>query len=1214
MQVARAAKCSHDDAARRARRAGYVALAVAALAGLSLADGLTVHATPSSQLTRYPYLTDDAGSHATLELATAQNSTVTLTYGLSPGCSGSSVTGSGTSFAVSGATEYQYTLKMTGLLPASSYCYSVSQNGANLLGSDPTPSFVSALPSGSPTSFSFVVFGDWGSNPSGTNAPEAALMQLIHSSGASFGITVGDNSYNDGSQTNYGDYVHTGANVSNVFGPQYWAQNGASMPLFAGVGNHGFSNISTIFLNWNDTSAAADSSGVYAPQTYSGKDGTSSTSYPSAWYAFDWGEARFYMLTASWSDANLGSGSLYKNDYDYHWAAGSAELQWLQNDLTAHASTPAKFAIFHFPLHADNSGQPSDTYLDGPSSLEGLLANNKVTAAFNGHAHIYERNLPQVGSMASYVTGGGGAPLGSVSGCSSFDAYALGSGSSCHAPAPTSQNQVFHYLLVTVNGSQVTVAPTNANGVQFDVQRYSVGSIVPGQATHFAVSAPSSATAGSSFQATVTALDGNNNTATAYQGSKTLTWSGLSNAPGGAAPTYPANPITFNNGVAAATITPYAAQTAPVTAGDGSISGTSGSIGVKPGPAAALLPAAPASPAAGTSFSEKVTALDSWGNTATGFTGAKTMTWSGPGSAPNGSAAPAYPASLTFSSGAASGSMTLVNAQTTQLTASTSGLNGMSSVFTVVGGATTALAPQSPGSATAGVMFGDTVNAVDKYGNISPGFAGAKTLTWSGASNSPNGRAPSYQSSVTFTKGIGIANTTLYKAQSLSLTVKTGSTTVLTGTSPAFSVAPGAPSTLALASPGAQTAGIGFNETLTAFDAYGNAATNFNGSPALTWSGPSSSPNGTAPRYPSSVTFSNGVGVAPITLYDAQTLALKAAQGALTGTSPNFSVGPASASALALATPSSPSAGAAFSDTVTALDAWANVATSYAGSRQLTWGGPGIAPDGTSSPSYPAAVTFSGGTGSASITLFNSESTTLSVSDGAHAGSSGSFFVKPAAASTLSVATPGQQTAGEAFAEYATAYDPYRNVATGYHGTVTFSGPHSAPDGTPPTYSSVTFSNGVGAATITLTDAEDTALTAADASSSSIRGASGTFTVIPGPTAELGVDLASPVTQALPDNTGQVSAFDAYRNLVMADSSSLSLASPDTTCGAHLTCPPIVALVSGQATFSFGFSDCGTQTLTLSEAGSGGVSGTGDSNVQAASPTAGCVPTFLRAR
>jgi hypothetical protein len=37
---------------------------------------------------------------------------------------------------------------------------------------------------------------------------------------------------------------------------------------------------------------------------------------------------------------------------------------------------------------------------------------------------------------------------------------------------PTTNAQVFHFLLITVNGDQVRVVPTNENGTQFDAHTY----------------------------------------------------------------------------------------------------------------------------------------------------------------------------------------------------------------------------------------------------------------------------------------------------------------------------------------------------------------------------------------------------------------------------------------------------------------------------------------------------------------------------------------------------------------------------------------------------------------------------------------------------------------------------------------------------------------------------------------------------------------------
>lgn len=579
-----------------------LALVLATLVTVSIFAGVPgAHASPSFSLKRYPYLTDDSGSHATVELATdAQFPAVVLTYGRAPGCSGSTATATGVPITVKSIEEYQFALHLKGLAPGVTYCYGVTQSGVNLLGSDPNPSFRSALPAWDPSPFSFAVIGDWGYTGSGNNSQFAALMDSIHSSGASFAVSTGDPAYNDGSQTNYGDLYQTGNNVSAVFGPNYWAKNGASMPMFSAMGDHGFSAGNAFLLNWDASDTIADSQGKGSVETYAGKDGTAPMSYPSIWYAFNWGQARFYILTGVWAYGNLGSVSQYQADYDYHWAAGAPELSWLQSDLAQHQATP-KFAFIYFPFHSDSSAQPSDTYYDGPGGLESLLASNSVALAFNSHAHIYERNRPQAGSMATYIGGGGGGVLETVGACSPFDGYAVGwlaaksRGSACNAPVPTSQNQVNEYTLVTVNGTQVTVAPVNANGSQFDVQTYPIAPTAVATPTHFLVKAPGTATAGTPFRVTLTAQDRDNVTAETYTGEHTLHWSGLKSSPNANGSVYPRNPVAFTRGVATVSLTPYAEQTASFTVSDGSISGTSPRITIQPTAATGRVPADPKS-------------------------------------------------------------------------------------------------------------------------------------------------------------------------------------------------------------------------------------------------------------------------------------------------------------------------------------------------------------------------------------------------------------------------------------------------------------------------------------------------------------------------------------------------------------------------------------------------------------------------------------------
>jgi chitodextrinase len=262
-----------------------------------------------------------------------------------------------------------------------------------------------------------------------------------------------------------------------------------------------------------EQASAAGSGGVYSMTPYPSVDGTTAATYPTSYYAFTAGGARFYMLDASWANSNAGTATggscgsacvLYQIDHDAHWTATSAEYQWLASDLAAHPGG-LKFAFFHFPLYADNSTQPNDPYLDNApgstGSLEQLLHDNGVQLVFNGHAHIYQRNIATPGGVTSYVTGGGGAQAEPVSHCSTTDAYAIGwsysssSGSACGGAAkPTSDGGVYHFLKVAVTGTTVTVSPINSQGQSFDTQTYNFApdSAPPSAPGNLTLSQPSS--------------------------------------------------------------------------------------------------------------------------------------------------------------------------------------------------------------------------------------------------------------------------------------------------------------------------------------------------------------------------------------------------------------------------------------------------------------------------------------------------------------------------------------------------------------------------------------------------------------------------------------------------------------------------------------------------------------------------------------------------
>ena len=461
------------------------------------------------------------------------------------------VNGAGTTI-----TEYQASVLVPGLSPGTPYCYAVfstdKAGAVDLLPPSTNPALLSlrvqsfttlATPNASSTApVKFDVIDDTGENYEATtqsgapsdvpfnstgtpvNPDEASLYQQIGQSGAQFLLDAGDTGYNNGSQTNLGDLEETGTttDVSNFFGPSYYPLTGG-IPTFSASGDHNQNN--TALKVFPTPISASNPGESYAYDTVTNVDGITGSA-PADWYAFSTRNVRIYIIDAAWGESatsgKLGTttGSLcgtagtsaatacqpYEADNAEHWQSGSAEYQWLASDLSNPANAGMiKLAVFHFPLRSDNSSQPSDLYAQNSSanphastSLEALLAKNGVAIAFDGHAHDYQRTIPDgPGQIVNYVTGGGGGVLEPVQGtgtttCQNLlatsNTYAIGwsptktgTGSYCGpavgsaaiaAATPQSIADVYSYLQVTVTGDQVNVTPYNAAGKSFDPYTY----------------------------------------------------------------------------------------------------------------------------------------------------------------------------------------------------------------------------------------------------------------------------------------------------------------------------------------------------------------------------------------------------------------------------------------------------------------------------------------------------------------------------------------------------------------------------------------------------------------------------------------------------------------------------------------------------------------------------------------------------------------------
>jgi len=143
-------------------------------------------------------------------------------------------------------------------------------------------------------------------------------------------------------------------------------------------------------------------------------------------------------------------------------------------------------------------------------------------------------------------------------------------------------------------------------------------------------------------------------------------------------------------------------------------------------------------------------------------------------------------------------------------------------------------------------------------------------------------------------------------------------------------------------------------------------------------------------------------------------------------------VGPASH--FALATTATPTAGTAFSFTVTALDDAGNTATDYAGTMHFT------STDSSAGVVLPANASLTNGQGAFSAKLIKAGAQTITATDTATATITGTLgvTVRAAGASSMTLTTPKTATALTPFPVTVTLTDPYGNLATGYTGTVHF--------------------------------------------------------------------------------------------------------------------------------------------------------------------------------
>jgi hypothetical protein len=710
------------------------------------------------------------------------------------------------------------------------------------------------------------------------------------------------------------------------------------------------------------------------------------------------------------------------------------------------------------------------------------------------------------------------------------------------------------------NAPTVDLAGTSRpQGTAWDIGAYERVQTAPGVATHFSIAAPASATAGSAFGVTVTALDAFNNTASLYIGIIHFTSSdGAAVLPADYTFTVTdAGVHTFTNAITLKT-----AGTKSVTATDTVKSSIIGSASLTINSAAAThfqVNGFPSPTTAGLAHNLTLTALDQFNNTATGYTGTVTFNSS--------DVQAALPTNFTFTAanaGVHAFSATLKTAGSQSITATdtvTGSITGTQSSITVNPAAASHLQVNGFASpTTAGVAHNFTVTALDAFGNTATGYTGTVTIT----SNDGQAVLPANFTFAAGNTGTHTFSATLKTVGSKSITATDTVTGTITGVQSSITVNAAAASHLQVSGfPSPTTAGTAHNFAVTALDAFGNTATTYTGTVTFTSSDGQavltanySFVAGDAGTHTFSATLKTA-GAQSLTATDTTTSTINGSQSAIT-------VNAAAAASLTLTGYASPTvAGVSHNFTVTAKDVFGNVASGYTGTVTFNSSDP--------KPVLPINYTFvsaDAGAHTFSATLKTAGSQSITATDtvtGTIKGTQNGITVSPAVASRLIVSNfPTPATAGVSQSLKVTAQDAFGNTANSFTGSIAFSST-DAQAVLPAQYTFTGADGGAHTFAATLKTAGNQSITATDTATGAITGTQSNITVQPAAISGLRVTGPASITASQPF-TITVRAVDPFSNTVTSYTGTVHFTSSDV--GATLP-----------ANFTFGGADAGVHTF-----------------------------------
>ncbi len=301
--------------------------------------------------TRGPYLQMPNTTSMVLRWRTNGITDSRVAYGLSPAALNLDVTDT--------QQKINHSIQLTGLLPDTTYYYSVGSINQVLAGGDSNHKFHTNPTVGTTPATRIWVLGDPGTGDNNSAAVRDAYLAHPGSDQTDLILMLGDDAYPNGTDSEFQ------VALFDTY-PSLLRQ----VPAYSTFGNH------------DATSAdAADESGAYFdifdfPRNAETGGAASST---EAYYSFDYANIHCIVLDSTESDRGI-TGDMYT---------------WLQSDLAINTAAWT-MAIWHHPPYTkavEDSDDPLEDHLiEMRENFLPLLESNGVDLVMTGHSHAYERS------------------------------------------------------------------------------------------------------------------------------------------------------------------------------------------------------------------------------------------------------------------------------------------------------------------------------------------------------------------------------------------------------------------------------------------------------------------------------------------------------------------------------------------------------------------------------------------------------------------------------------------------------------------------------------------------------------------------------------------------------------------------------------------------------------------------------------------------------